>query len=552
MNDAWETIREKWYAHQSQYLERDKTISARSRAPAARPAARRTRTQATAVPFTPRHFDAADPLPLHRQLYAALREAVVRGQLPPGARLPATRALAAELGLSRTTVVTAMIQLLAEGYVEGRVGSGTYVTRLIPDILLQTGVGQPPSSGACSTGTEVHSRTVSRRGALLTATSPAENTSDAARFAHPLHTGLPALNAFPWRTWKEIEGRLTRRNPGGLRSYGNPAGYGPLRQAIADYLGMARAVHCQPEQIIIVSGTQQSLDLVARLLLDEGDAIWFEDPGYHRARSVFLAAGAQLIPVPVDDEGLDVSAGIARYPRPRLAYVTPSHQFPLGVTMSLARRMALLQWAKDIGAWIVEDDYDSEYRYTGRPLAALQGLDEAGCVLYAGTFSKVLFPGLRLGYLVLPGDLVDTFARARELTDLGAPVLPQAIVTEFIVAGHFSRHLRRMRELYAERQAALVTIAARELSGMLTVPPASAGLHLMGWLPERTDERDIVAAARRAEVEVMPLSRLSLEPYAHPGLVLGYAAFDARQLRESVIRLAAALCEDRKSLFPAS
>jgi GntR family transcriptional regulator/MocR family aminotransferase len=516
----------KWYDHKSQFAEGANTISANR--------GDGSRAQATSVPFTPEHFDPSGMVPLHRQLYDALREAILRGQLRPGARLPATRTLASELRLSRTTVVTAMQQLLAEGYVEGRVGSGTYIAGTLPDTLLR----------AETAGTEAPSplpspRVLSHRGRTLIAAS--DRIQGDVRPARPFRTGTPALDVFPWRTWEEIERRLARRDAATLRGYGNPAGYGPLPRAIADYLGAARAVRCEPKQVIIVAGAQQALDLVARILLDPGDAVWFEEPGYHRARRVLVAAGVGLVPVPVDTEGLDVAEGIARCPNARLAYVTPSHQFPLGVTMSLARRLALLRWADAMGAWILEDDYDSEYRYAGRPLAALQGLDTAGRVLYAGTFSKVLFPGLRLGYLVVPPDLVDAFAKARELIDFGVSALPQAVVAEFITAGHFARHLRRMRVLYSERQAALVAASQRWLGGLLEVPAAETGLHLMGWLPPGADDQLAATAARRQGIEVMPLSSLTIEHASRPGLVLGYAPFGGRQIEESVARLAAAL-----------
>ena len=490
------------------------------------------RTQATSVPFTPAHFDAAGTVPLYRQLYDALRAAILSGQLRPGARLPATRMLAGELGLSRTTVVTAIRQLLAEGYVDGRVGSGSYVADSVPRVRS----GTIPADAA--TKPELHStRTLSPRGRTLLGAS--EHTLGDVLPPVPFRLGTPALDVFPWRAWGEIERRLARHDLT-LRGYGAPAGYLPLRQAIADYLGAARAVRCEPEQVIVVVGAQQAFDLVARLLLNPGEAVWFEDPGYHRARRALAGAGLRLVPVAVDAEGLDVEAGVARCPNARLVYVTPSHQFPLGVTMSLARRLALLRWAEMAGAWILEDDYDSEYRYAGRPLAALQGLDPSGRVLYAGTFSKVLFPGLRLGYLVAPPDLVDAFARVREVVDFGAPLLSQAVVTEFIVAGHFARHLRRMRALYGARQAALVTASQRQLGGSLDVPPAESGLHLMGWLPAIVDDKLAATIARQHDVEVTALSSLTIEQASRPGLVLGYAPFDERQIEQAVARLAVA------------
>jgi GntR family transcriptional regulator/MocR family aminotransferase len=296
-----------------------------------------------------------------------------------------------------------------------------------------------------------------------------------------------------------------------------------------------------PEQVIVVSGSQQALDLSARVLLDPGDAVWVEDPGYMGARGALSGAGARLVPVPVDEEGLEVAKGIEREPGARLACVTPSHQYPLGVTMSLGRRLELLGWAGRSGAWVIEDDYDSEYRYTGRPLEALQGLDTGGRVLYVGTFSKVLFPALRLGYLVVPPDLVDAFASARELTDRHPPTVEQAVLAGFIDEGHFVRHLRRMRALYARRQAALVEEAAHELPGLLDVGPAAAGLHLVGWLPEGEDDREASRRAANRGVEAPPVSLYGAELRVRGGLMLGYAAVAEREMRGGVRRLAEAL-----------
>src|SRR5262249_24442085 len=280
--------------------------------------------------------------------------------------------------------------------------------------------------------------------------------------------------------------RAARRWGGGAAEpFGrnDSAGYRPLREAIAGYVGTARGVRCSAEQVIVVAGSKRAIDLAARVLLDVGDAAWVEDPCYRTARRVLLGAGVQVVAVPVDGEGLKVPAGQARCPDARLAYVTPSHQSPLGVTMSLSRRLGLLKWVRRRGAWILEDDYDSEYRYAGRPLASLQGLDQAGRVLYLGSFSKVLFPALRLGYLIVPPHLVDDFVAAHAVLDGPAPLFEQGVLADFLTEGHFVRHVRRMRVLYAERQAALVRAAARDLGGLLDVRAAEAGMHLIGWQP---------------------------------------------------------------------
>ncbi len=300
-------------------------------------------------------------------------------------------------------------------------------------------------------------------------------------------------------------------------------------------------MRCTWEQVIVVSGSQQALDLAARVLLDPGDLAWVEDPGNMGARGALIGAGARLAAVPVDREGLNVAAGVERAPGARLAYVAPSHQYPIGVTMSFARRMALIRWAAEAGAWILEDDYDSEYRYTGRPLEALQGLDPEERVVYIGTFSKVLFPALRLGYLVVPPDLVDAFTAARELTDRHPPTVEQAILSDFITGGHFARHLRRMRLLYAKRQATLIEAADRELFGLLDVRPADAGMHLVGWLPEGVDDREASRHALERGVEATAVSLYGTAPDKRGGLMLGYPAVDEDEIRAGVRRLASAL-----------
>jgi GntR family transcriptional regulator/MocR family aminotransferase len=479
-------------------------------------------------------LDHASPVPLYRQLYSALRAAILTGRLRAGTRLPATRAVASESGISRNTVLNAYGQLLAEGYVEGEVGSGTYVARTLPDELLHarasaTRAPQLPQAG----------RALSRRGALLATTRvPTPLFPGELKAFRP---GVPALDAFPFELWARLVARRWRRPQRALLGYGDPAGYRPLREAIATYLGEARAVRCEPEQVIVVAGSQQALDLTARMLLDAGDAAWIEDPGYLGARGALLGAGAQLVPVPVDGEGLDVAAGMTHNPAARLIYVSPSHQYPYGVTMSLPRRLALLEWASRAGAWVLEDDYDSEYRYAGRPLAALQGLDSEGRVIYLGTFSKVLFPALRLGYMVVPADLVEAFVAARALSDRHSPSLDQATLADFIADGHFARHIRRMRALYEERQAILVAAAVRELEGLLDVRAAEAGMHLVGWLPEGIDD---VCASRQAAahgVEAPPLSLYSLAPLRRGGLLLGYTAVGEKEILEGVRRLAKAL-----------
>lgn len=486
----------------------------------------------SASSFTFVTLDYKSPVPLYRQLYQELRKAILTGRLPSGSQLPSTRGLADEVGISRTTVLTAFDQLAAEGYLEGHIGSGTYVATRLPDELLtaRQDVAVSPSSPA--------GPGLSRQGERLA--HPRVVGSDK-RGRGPFRSALPALDAFPFELWARLWRRYLPHTPPELLDYGDPAGYLPLREAIAAHLAAARGVHCRAEQVIIVAGAQQGLDLVARLVLDPGDAVWIEDPGYPGARDALVAAGARVVPVPVDEEGLDVAAGTLRCPEARLAYVTPSHQAPLGVTMSLSRRLALLQWASQTGAWILEDDYDSEYRYASRPLAALQGLDSEGRVIYIGAFSKVLFPSLRLGHLVVPTNLAPAFAAARAVAGLSSPSIEQAVLADFIAEGHFARHIRRMRTLYAERQAAMVEAASHELAGLLEVCPAEAGMNLLGWLPEGV--ADWVASKRAAAhgLEIRPLSFYRMERSRRGGLQLGYSAFDPREIRQGIGKLADAL-----------
>jgi GntR family transcriptional regulator/MocR family aminotransferase len=478
-------------------------------------------------------LDPTAATPLFRQLYEGLRRSILDGTLAPGVRVPASRSLAGELCISRNTVLNAYEQLLAEGYLEGKEGSGTYVPRSLPEEMLQVRQRAEPARS-----NPPERRGLSQRGALLARASASVTRS--AGMPRPFKPGIPALDAFPFETWRRLVARHHRRPTCDLLSYAHPAGYAPLRRAIAAHLGPARAIPCDPEQVLVLTGSQQGLDLIARLLLDPGDRVWMEEPGYRSARATLQGAQVLPVPVPVDEDGLDVVAGNARCPDARLVYVTPSHQYPLGVTMSLSRRLALLNWARRANAWVVEDDYDSEFRYAGRPLAALAGLDSDRRVLYLGTFSKTLFPSLRLGYLVLPGDLVDAFVAARAAIDRQTPTLTQAVLADFINEGHFDRHIRRMRTLYRERQETLLRATRQELSGRLEVCPCMTGLHLIGWLEDGREDRAAFQAAARVGVEVPPLSSYHVERPQRQGLLLGYAGSDARQIRDAVHRLSSA------------
>jgi GntR family transcriptional regulator/MocR family aminotransferase len=491
--------------------------------------------------FRDNPFRPATDAPLYQQLYTHMQAAILSGELKGGTKLPSTRALADELSISRNTVLNAYGQLMAEGYLESVEGSGTFVAQVLPDLLLTTpGRRRAPTAGR--RGAESRPPRLSERARLqlaapqIAAASPPSGDGR----ARPFRFGMPALDAFPYELWSRLVVRGARRMPGGAFSYQGAAGYPPLREAIAAHVTVSRRVHCTPEQIIIVSGAQGALDLAAQMLINAGDPVWMEDPGYFGARGALLGAGAQIVPVPVDQDGLVVDAGLARAPQARLAYITPSHQFPLGVTLSLPRRLALLEWAARADAYILEDDYDSEYRFAGRPLAALQGLatGEAGRVIYIGTFSKTLFPALRIGYLILPPPLVEPFLTVRRLVDTQPPMLEQLALTDFIVEGHFRRHLRRMRRLYAERRAALLE-AVRRLP--LDVESPEAGLHCVGWLPDGMDEHSLVRQAAAHGLNLWPVSSFSVEPLARKGLVLGYGEYRVPEIKDGVRRLAAAM-----------
>lgn len=469
--------------------------------------------------------------PVYRWLYAALRDEILEGRLRPGARLPATRDLAKRYGLSRGTVVIAFEQLRSEGYVEGTIGSGTRVSKVLPDDLLNV---------------VRHARTPSVNPRLAT-----RRLSDYARRIGPpdltegrptraFRANLPALDLFPTTTWAQLSARRWRRASTKLLLGCGPMGYEPLRQAVADYLITSRGVICTPEQVAIVSGMQEALDLVARLVLNPGDCAGNENPGYPGASAVMRAAGAKVMPLPVDEEGMKIPGRHVR--DARLVYVTPGHQCPTGVTMSLPRRLALLEWARSAGTMIFEDDYDSEYRYSGRPVPALQGLDRHGVVLLAGSFSKVLFWSLRLGYLVVPPDLVDAVAAVKSITSRHTHLLEQIVLCDFITEGHFGRHLRRMRETYAERLAVLVDEARARLSGLLDISSVEAGLQTVGWLREDIDAETVAAAAAARHLEVVPLSRYGSSGRVVPrGLQLGFASIDVPEIRRGVRELAVVL-----------
>jgi GntR family transcriptional regulator/MocR family aminotransferase len=499
--------------------------------------------EAPSLPLPSIRLDTTAKRPLHHQLYEQLSQAIRTGDLKPGTRLPSTRALADELGVSRMTTIKAYRDLQAEGYLQSQIGAGTVVVPTLPEVFLQASSGESATTTQPKHGdTEHYQRGYPRLSQWGARVAPLSRSSWLATSSElrPFRIGAPALDAIPQQAWARAVNRAVRDANAVRLDYQPAAGYRPLCEELAAYLAVARGVRCTPDQVIIVAGAQAGLSLAANVLLDAKDAVWMEDPGYFLAQAVFQAADATVIPVPIDREGLTLTEGYARCPDARLAYVTPSHQFPLGVTMSHARRRQLLAWAGQADAWIIEDDYDSEYRYTGRPIPALQGLDTSGRVIYVGTFSKVFFPALRLGYIVAPPALVAPLTNAKRVLGLHPPVLEQVAMASFLAKGDFTRHIRRMRGLYAERRNELLSSAAHYLGDKLRLERASSGLHLMGWLPNTADEREMAKLADQHGVTVYPLSAFRLGASSHRGLVFGFAAFGEAAIKEAVQKLARA------------
>lgn len=480
------------------------------------------KTRATAYPLWNAFLPAADsPLPLREQLLRFLRKGVAEGSLAAGVRLPASRLLADELGVSRMTVTGVYEQLVGEGFLEARQGAGTYVAaRIAAPLPARPSTARPTLRG-------------SQRGRLLTGL-------DSMSLAHPdwpLTPGLPALDAFPHALWGKLEGRFLRNRAAAHSAYGDPHGLLSLRVALADYLGASRAIACRAEHIIITPGAQAAVSIAALALADHGDRAWVESPGYDATHRSLALAGLDSVGVPVDAQGLDVEAGRRLAPEARLALVSPSHQYPTGVTMSLERRLALLKWADQADAMILEDDYDSEFRYACAPTPALKALDgNHGRVIYVGTLSKLLIPGLRLGFLVAPDAWVDVLQRVRNGSGYRVPKALQATAAEFISQGHLGRHIRRAKVLYSERRNALLEALTGEANGLLSVSHASTGLHLLAHLADGSDDQTLTRAARHRQIGAGALSKLYVGHAAQvqQGLLLGFGNTPAGAMRGAV------------------
>jgi GntR family transcriptional regulator/MocR family aminotransferase len=465
--------------------------------------------------------------PLHQQIYDSFRHRIILRELRAGELVPSSRSLARELRVSRLPVLNAYAQLLAEGYFESRVGAGTFIAT---SLSTQQAA---PSLGAGAAEIDYTSRRMSSRAAAM----PPYQRPVWAGSLGPFQIGQPDLHSFPMDIWSKLIARYSRRVQVKGLQYGDPMGLPELRETIAVYLRTARGVRCEADQIMIVSGSQQGLDLTTRVIVDPGAAVWVEEPGYWLVHHVLRAAGCRSVPVPVDADGLNVVAGIRLNRKARAAFVAPSHQYPLGVTMSATRRLQLLEWAQRAGAWIVEDDYDSEYRYSSKPIAALQGMDRHDRVIYIGTFSKVMFPALRLGYVVIPPDLVESFAGMRQSMDLCPSHIPQAVMHEFIREGHFARHIRRMRPIYAERRELLVTELARGFGEGAKIIGDEAGLHLALLLPKLRNDRQLAARAAKETLWLSPLSASFVGKSPLHGFVLGFGNTRANQIPAAVRQL---------------
>ncbi|MDB6105916.1 MAG: transcriptional regulator, GntR family [Gammaproteobacteria bacterium] len=471
---------------------------------------------------------------LQDQIYFCIRRSIVDGVIRTDGRLPSTRALAADLGVSRTTVLLAFEQLKAEGYIVPRQGSGIYIAKVLPD--------RRPDRPVVRAVAAVKHPLFSARGRSLAQARFADRRAPMP--PRPFRLGTPAVDLFPVRLWSQIARQCVRSLSPTRLDYSSLPGLLRLREAIAEQL-RSRGTSCDPQQVLVVAGAQRGIDLVFHLLLDVGDPVWIEDPGYPGAHSALLSAGARAVCMPVDQEGMIIDRQRPGQIEARLAYVTPSHQFPLGVPMSLARRHSLLAWASNSLAWILEDDYDCNFRYDAQPLPCLHALDPDGRVIYVGTFSKTLFPALRLGFLIVPNDLVDGFVRARMASDVHPPVLEQMILSEFITRGHYQRHVRRMQAEYAERLYTLRTAVDRT-GAALRLRPVHSGIHAVADLEDIDAER-VVAEATASNIEVMPLSA-----YYYGGgersnaLLLGFGACPPVAIRAGMWRLAAAIDAARR------
>ena len=482
--------------------------------------------------------DRGSGTPLFRQVYLEIRSAILSQRLPPGTKLPSTRELASRLRLARASVVSAYEQLLAEGYLAGKVGSGTYISSDLPEPIERRSPKRAEQPVAKPPRLPVRAKALEEVGA-----STAESDHG------PFNTGRCSVDARTVEAWRTLSHRAVRSLGPVHLGYSDARGLIELRTTICDYLQAARAVRCGPEQIVVTAGTQQAIDIAIRVLLDRGDQVWVEDPCYPMTSAALAAANVKLRPIPVDGQGLDVSAGIRSAPKARAAFVTPSNQFPLGVVLSMARRLELLAWARETGAWIIEDDYDSEFRYSGRPLASLQGLDDGERTIYVGTLNKVLFPGLRIGYAVVPRSLLRAFVNARYLMDRHPPSLYQTVAAEFMRQGYFAAHIRRVRLLYRDQRDVLVAELTRRVGANVMLKAPDQGKHLVAYLGEGLSDIDLEHAAHQRGIIVRAINRMYKKAPPRSALILGFTGYPREMIVPAVARLAEVINE--RSTCPA-
>jgi GntR family transcriptional regulator/MocR family aminotransferase len=470
-------------------------------------------------------------VPAYRQLCQGIQNLIVKGQLRPHDRMPSSRVLAKELGLSRNVVLLAYEQLTLEGYLVGVVGSGSYVAENIGELLATPKLPKAFKKPTAA----VKKPEVLFQYPLSDPFIKRESSKSAITpFANP----IPALDEFPYKSWVKSAYRAFRAFEFLHLGYDDPQGFLLLRKLIADYLRTNRALQCEADQIVITTGAQQGLHLIANLLLKEGDTFWMEDPGYGNAKAAFMESKATPCFIPITKNGIDVSWAIRYYPNASAVYLTPSHQFPLGGTLPIAKRIQLLNWAGKQKMWIIEDDYDSEFRYSKKPIPSLQGLDQQKQVIYLGTFSKVLFPALRIGYVVLPtNEMATAFSKAKAFLDRQNPITDQAILYEFMKGGFFLRHLRKMRLLYKKRQDCLIQLLNKYGKDLFKTERQNSGMHLIAWLPKNIRDHEVAAFLEKEKIIATPVSLYSEKQKLPPGLILGYTAFNERRLKEYALKL---------------
>lgn len=504
----------------------------------------------------PININSISGVPLHRQIYEEVRRGILSGRLAKGKRVPSTREMAKQVGVARATVTMAYDYLLGEGYFEAYPGSGTYVSRHLPDELTDAEevVDELADQLPERTAPLPRRRQLSRYGSALQSKDWLGFPDDEPEIQFTF--GRPDMSEFPMRIWSQLLSRRCRqRNLALLDCPTRAGGYEPLRAAIAGYLARARAVVCDPEQVIVVNGSQQALDLVTRVLVDPEDIVGIEEPGYVGAQRAFQAQGAKLSPIYVDANGIKTDYLKSRFdvstPESlKVLYITPSHQYPTGVSLSLPRRLDLLAWASRTGTIIIEDDYDSEYRYKGKPFPALAGIDSGASVIYVGTFSKVLLPALRLGYIVVPRDLVDVFSRAKWLADRHSPLIQQQVLADFIMEGHLERHIRRMRSLYSQRRLLMIDVLKGLFEKDVSVFGDNAGINMLIRLNTEISDDELVARAKKLGVGISSTRNMYLGDAPHGEFLLNYGGLDEQTIIEGLTRLRAAI-ERKNELLPA-